>query len=226
MTVRPVVRLPEAVLTAVAKPVDLIDDGARQLAADLIDTMRASPGCVGLAAPQIGVGLRAFSVDVTGHRKARSCHGEFVLFNPEILVADGPITGREGCMSVPDLTGDVARATHPGWWRGLTPAGAERVLEVDAFEARAVLHEIDHLDGLTFLDVARRRARRRLPAQGLPDEPGADRRPAPTRSSPSDSIGPTAAENVRDGEGQEGIERHVKSCRTPHLLSIVGARRR
>jgi peptide deformylase len=151
MAVRPVVRLPEAVLTAVAKPVDLIDDGARQLAADLIDTMRASPGCVGLAAPQIGVGLRAFSVDVTGHRKAVSCHGEFVLFNPEILAADGPLTGREGCMSVPDLTGDVARATHLVV-RGLTPAGAERVLEVDAFEARAVLHEIDHLDGLTFLD--------------------------------------------------------------------------
>jgi len=151
MAVRSVVRLPEAVLTAVSKPVDLIDDSARQLAADLIDTMRASPGCVGLAAPQIGVGLRAFSVDVTGHRKAVSCHGEFVLFNPEILAADGPLTGREGCMSVPDLTGDVARATHLVV-RGLTPAGAERVLEVDAFEARAVLHEIDHLDGLTFLD--------------------------------------------------------------------------
>jgi peptide deformylase len=151
MAVRPVVRLPEEVLTTVSKPVALIDESARQLAADLIDTMRASPACVGLAAPQIGVGLRAFSVDVTGHRKARSCHGEFVLFNPEILVADGPITGREGCMSVPDLTGDVARPTHLVV-RGLTPEGSERLLEVDDFEARAVLHEIDHLDGLTFLD--------------------------------------------------------------------------
>jgi len=151
MAVRPVVRLPEAVLTQVSKRVDVIDDEARRLAADLIDTMRASPACVGLAAPQIGVGLRAFSVDVTGHPKARSCHGEFVLFNPEILAAEGPIAGREGCMSVPDLTGDVARATHLVV-RGLTPEGAERVLEVDAFEARAVLHEIDHLDGLTFLD--------------------------------------------------------------------------
>jgi len=151
MAVRPVVRLPEAVLTQVSKRVDVIDDEARRLAADLIDTMRASPACVGLAAPQVGVGLRAFSVDVTGHPKARSCHGEFVLFNPEILAAEGPIAGREGCMSVPDLTGDVARATHLVV-RGLTPEGAERVLEVDAFEARAVLHEIDHLDGLTFLD--------------------------------------------------------------------------
>jgi len=151
MTVRPVVRLPEAVLTTMSKRVDCFDEAARQLATDLIDTMRASPACVGLAAPQIGVGVRAFSVDVTGHRKARSCHGEFVLFNPEILAADGPVAGREGCMSVPDLTGDVARATHLVV-RGKTPDGAERILEVDAFEARAVLHEIDHLDGLTFLD--------------------------------------------------------------------------
>src|SRR5579862_172120 len=151
MAVRPVVRLPEPVLTTVSQRVDVIDDAARRLATDLIDTMRASPACVGLAAPQIGVGLRAFSVDVTGHGKARSCHGEFVLFNPEIVTADAPLTGREGCMSVPDLTGDVARATHLVV-RGLTPEGAERVLEIDAFEARAVLHEIDHLDGLTFLD--------------------------------------------------------------------------
>lgn len=151
MTVRPVVKLPEAVLKQVAAPVAAIDDAARALAVDLVDTMRASPACVGLAAPQIGVSVRAFALDVTGHRKAQSCHGEFVLFNPEILLAHGPVTAREGCMSVPDLTGDVARATRLVV-RGLTPDGADRVLQVDAFEARAVLHEIDHLDGLLFLD--------------------------------------------------------------------------
>ena len=151
MAVRPVLRLPEPVLKQVARPVTVIDAAARQLVEDLIDTMRASPACVGLAAPQIGVGLRAFSLDVTGHRKARSCHGELVLFNPEILRAAAPVVGREGCMSVPDLTGDVARATELVV-RGLTVDGAERVLTVDAFEARAVLHEIDHLDGLLFLD--------------------------------------------------------------------------
>src|SRR3954462_11851024 len=113
--------------------------------------MRASPACVGLAAPQIGVSRRAFAVDVTGHKKARSCHGEVVLFNPEVVVADGPAAGREGCMSVPDLTGDVAR-TATLVVRGVTPDGAERVLRVDAFEARAFLHELDHLDGLLFLD--------------------------------------------------------------------------
>lgn len=149
--IRPVVRLPEPVLKRRAVEVDRIDETARALAEDLLDTMRASPACVGLAAPQIGVGLRAFAVDVTGHRKARSCHGEVVLFNPEVLLLHGPVVAREGCMSVPDLTGDVARATRVVM-RGLTPEGDDRVLQVDAFEARAFLHELDHLDGLLFLD--------------------------------------------------------------------------
>jgi peptide deformylase len=151
MAVRPVLRLPDPVLKTPARPVDGIDDAARALAEDLIDTMRASPACVGLAAPQIGVGLRAFAVDVTGHKKARSCHGELVLFNPEILLAHGPLTAREGCMSVPDLTGDVSRPTRLVV-RGITPEAEERVFQVDAFEARAFLHEVDHLDGLLFLD--------------------------------------------------------------------------
>lgn len=151
MAVRPVLRLPEPVLKRRAELVGVIGDAARALAVDLIDTMRASPACIGLAAPQIGVGLRAFVVDVTGHRKARSCHGELVLFDPEVLLAHGPMVAREGCMSVPDLTGDVGRATRL-IVRGTTPDGADRVLQVDAFEARAMQHEIDHLDGLVFLD--------------------------------------------------------------------------
>src|SRR5438270_8026865 len=151
MPVRPVVRLPGPVLTRASLPVERVDDDARALATDLVDTMRASPACVGLAAPQIGVSLRAFALDVTGHRKARSCHGELVLFDPEVLLAHGPVTAREGCMSVPDLTGDVARATRLVV-RGLGVDGEERILQVDAFEARAVLHEIDHLYGLLFLD--------------------------------------------------------------------------
>ncbi|HEX2038131.1 MAG TPA: peptide deformylase [Acidimicrobiales bacterium] len=151
MAVRPVLQLPEPVLKQVAKPVDRIDEDARALAHDLVDTMRASPACVGLAAPQIGVSVRAFALDVTGHKKARSCHGLVVLFNPEVLLAHRPVTAREGCMSVPDLTGDVARADHLVV-RGLTVEGTDRVYQVDAFEARAFLHEIDHLDGLLFLD--------------------------------------------------------------------------
>jgi peptide deformylase len=149
--IRPVVMLPEAVLTRPAAPVVAFDEAARALADDLLDTMRSSSHSVGIAAPQIGVGLRAFALDITGHRKARSCHGELVLMNPEIVTGHGREVGREGCMSVPDLTGDVARYTTVVV-RGFTPDGVERVLECDAFEARAIQHELDHLDGKVFLD--------------------------------------------------------------------------
>jgi peptide deformylase len=146
-----VLRLPEPVLSRPAQPVGAVDDAALVLAADLVDTMRASPGCVGLAAPQIGVGLRAFCIDVSGHRKARSCHGTVVLFDPALVSYEGAELAREGCMSVPDLTGDVPRPTTVVV-RGLTTAGTELVVEADAFEARALLHELDHLDGRLFLD--------------------------------------------------------------------------
>ena len=134
-----------------AVEVGVITSEVRRLCDDLVETMRASPACVGLAAPQVGVGLRVFCVDVTGHRKARSCHGTVVLVDPEVVAAGAGVPGREGCMSVPDLTGEVARAGELVV-RGRTPDGLERVLQVDAFEARAFLHELDHLDGLLFLD--------------------------------------------------------------------------
>lgn len=151
MTARAVLRLPDPILKRPAAAVERIDDAARALAVDLVDSMRASPACVGLAANQIGVALRAFVVDVSGHRKARSCHGEIVLFNPVVLSTGGAVIAREGCMSVPDLTGDVPRG-ETVVVGGLTPEGSERTIEADAFEARALLHEIDHLDGLVFLD--------------------------------------------------------------------------
>ena len=151
MPVRPVVRLPEHVLKQVAEPVKGIGPDERALAADLLDTMFSSPSCVGVAAPQINVSLRAFSVDVTGHKKADSCHGPFVLFNPVLILARHLELAREGCLSVPDLTGNVARATEVVV-RGLTPEGETRVIEANAFEARALLHELDHLDGMLFLD--------------------------------------------------------------------------
>ena len=149
--IRPIVRLPDPLLKQPAEPIGPIDETALALARDLIDTMRCYEHCVGLAAPQIGVGRRAFSLDVSGHPKARSCHGELVLFDPAVLLLHGPVVGREGCMSVPDMTGDVARATKVVV-RGTTPEGRDRVLEADAFEARALLHELDHLDGFLFLD--------------------------------------------------------------------------
>jgi len=149
--VRIVRQLPDAVLSSPAKRVTRIDDNARAIGADLLDTMRASPACVGLAATQIGIPLRAFVIDVTGHKKARSCHGTVLLFDPEVVALGSTETGREGCMSVPDLTGDVARATLITI-TGLDVDGSVREITADAFEARAIQHEMDHLDGLVFLD--------------------------------------------------------------------------
>lgn len=151
MTVRPVVQLPESVLQQRSVEINDIDDVARALAEDLVDTMRVSPGCVGLAAPQIGVGLRAFCLDVTGHKKAKTVNGLVVLFNPVVIASSGHIAGREGCMSVPDLTGDVDRPAEMTV-QGLNVEGEIVSYETDAFEARAFQHEIDHLDGLLFLD--------------------------------------------------------------------------
>jgi peptide deformylase len=124
---------------------------AEALCADLVDTMRASPACVGLAAPQIGVGARAFCIDVSGHPKTRSSAGLVVLLNPVIVAHEGSAVTREGCMSLPDFTGNVRRASAVTI-RGTTPEGKEREITADAFEARAAQHEIDHLDGLLFLD--------------------------------------------------------------------------
>lgn len=155
MAIRPVVRLPHPVLVGVSAATGADDSTLGGLAADLVDTMRVSPGCVGLAAPQIAVGLRVFAMDVTGHRKARSCAGLVVLADPEILSATEPEVAREGCMSVPDLTGNVARATKVVVRGTDLLAGGVREIEADAIEARALLHEIDHLDGMVFLDRVR-----------------------------------------------------------------------
>jgi len=149
MTVRPVLRIPDRVLKSLAEPVgDSLD---ATLAADLVDTMKASPACVGLAAPQIGVSRRAFVLDVSTHPKATTVHGLVVMFDPRIVESSGRKVGREGCMSVPDLTANVARATKIVV-QGRSPEGASLVIATEGFEARAFQHEIDHLDGLLILD--------------------------------------------------------------------------
>ena len=85
--VRAVVRAPDAVLSRAAEKVDPADPWTVALAADLVATMRSAPGCVGLAAPQIGEGVQVFAVDVSGHPKTRTCHGTFVLCNAEVVAA-------------------------------------------------------------------------------------------------------------------------------------------
>ena len=151
-SVRAVVAAPDPVLSQPAKEVDPTDPSVAMLAADLVATMRQAPGCVGLAAVQVGVAWQLFVLDVSGHPKTRTCHGTVVLCNARIVAATRWQKGREGCMSVPDLTGDVKRATQVTV-RGQVPGtGAELTVETDAFEARAFQHEIDHCTGLLFLD--------------------------------------------------------------------------
>ena len=151
-SIREVVVAPQRVLTTASLDVDPCDPDVVRLGADLVATMRAYPGCVGLAAPQIGDGRRVFCLDVTGHPKAKSCAGLVVLANPELLSAESPKVGREGCQSVPDLTGDVARARRVVVRGQLLGTGESVTYEADAFEARAFQHELDHLAGTLFLD--------------------------------------------------------------------------
>ena len=128
---------------------------------DLVDTMDSFGHCVGLAATQLGEMTRIVVVDVTGHKKAKATNGRLVLVNPRIVHAEGAEVGREGCLSIPELTANVRRATH------VTVEAEGLRIEAEGFEARALQHEIDHLDGLLFLDrvesleadVFRRRSR-------------------------------------------------------------------
>src|SRR5438105_3032974 len=149
MPVRPVVRYPDPLLKLRAEPTDPAE--REQLARDLVDTMHASPATVGLAAPQIGVSSRAFVLDVSGHPRASTSHGLLVAFDPEIVEQGGAEVRREGCLSVPDLTADVRRATTVAL-SATTAEGGRGVFHMEGFEARAVLHEMDHLDGLLILD--------------------------------------------------------------------------
>ena len=150
--VRPVVLAPDPGLAQRSAEVDPLSPEVVSLAADLLATQRSSAGCVGLAAPQIGVAARVFSLDVSGHPKTRTCHGALVLVNPVVESASRWERAREGCLSVPDLTGDVKRATRVVVLGQEPGTGAAVRVETDAFEARAVQHEVDHLDGLLFLD--------------------------------------------------------------------------
>ncbi|MBX3192362.1 MAG: peptide deformylase [Labilithrix sp.] len=146
---------PDPVLSRRSEEVDPRDPSIVALSHALVATMRASPACVGLAAPQVGELVRLFCMDVTGHRKAKSCAGLVVMVNPRIVAHTELVMMREGCMSVPDLTGNVWRADEL-LVEGIEP-GTARLLRVtaDGIEARCIQHEIDHLDGKLFVDRVR-----------------------------------------------------------------------
>ncbi len=157
MAVLPILTYPDPRLKQESEPVSEIDDALRAFVRDLEETMHAGPGGVGIAAPQVGRLLRVAIVDCSRSRKPVSNHGRMVLINPEITRWEGVAVGREGCLSVPDYTGNVIRAEAVRV-EALNEHGEPVAYDCEGFEARAVQHELDHLDGLLFLDrlVSRR----------------------------------------------------------------------
>jgi peptide deformylase len=149
---QPILRYPHPVLKKVCHQVEAIDNAIQTLVNDLLDTMHAGPGSVGVAAPQIGVTLRVCVVDVSANRHGKeNNHGRLCMINPEIVDRSGTAIMREGCMSVPDYTGDVERATEIRV-RYRSPDGSGQEISATGFEAVAIQHEMDHLDGILFLD--------------------------------------------------------------------------
>jgi peptide deformylase len=152
MAVQKIITYPHPLLKKPARSVERVDAEIVRLLTDLIDTMREGPGSVGVAAPQIGVSLRACVIDVSANRHGKeNNHGLLVMLNPEIVTAAGSAVMREGCMSVPDYTGDVERATTVTV-RYLDQHAEQQTVDASGFEAVAIQHELDHLDGILFLD--------------------------------------------------------------------------
>jgi peptide deformylase len=155
---------PDPILRRRCPPVESFDDGLRRLAADMVETMHAAPG-IGLAASQIGVETRLAVVDLSAGEDPEAVH---VLVNPEIVDSDGSGVELEGCLSIPELSEKVTRPLRITV-EAQDLDGRPLLLEAEDWLARAICHEIDHLDGILFVDRLRglrkekaRRALRRL----------------------------------------------------------------
>ncbi|MFC1749596.1 peptide deformylase [Pseudomonadota bacterium] len=151
-----IIRYPDERLKQHSDPVELFDEELQAFLDALEETMRSGPGGVGIAAPQVGRFQRIALVDVSSKPKIEH-NGFLILINPEITNYNGFVKGREGCMSVPDYTGNVMRAEEISV-EFYDAQGDKQHIESSGFEARAIQHEMDHLDGLVFLDrlVSRR----------------------------------------------------------------------
>lgn len=139
--------LGDPVLRKKTAPVETFDDDLRELADRMIVAMYAHKG-VGLAAPQVGRSERLIVVDVGERRDGSEA---FALVNPEIVEQEGTIVGEEGCLSIPGITAEVERSARVVV-RGRTPAGEPRDIDGRDLLARVLQHEIDHLNGILFLD--------------------------------------------------------------------------
>ncbi len=149
--IRDVLRYPDRRLKVPAVPIGAPGPAARRLADDLRDTAGQFGHTVGLAAPQIGAPWRMVFVDCTGHRKVPEPHGPMIMIDPVVTASSGGEVGREGCLSLPDITANVRRATEVSV--AYTDLDGSRCsIDATGFEARVILHEIDHLDGVLILD--------------------------------------------------------------------------
>ncbi|VAW67162.1 Peptide deformylase [hydrothermal vent metagenome] len=148
---------PDQRLKQVSDIVETPTDDLTRFIEQLEQSRQSGPGAVGIAAPQVNVFKRVVIVDVSGMRKPVDNHGHMIMVNPEITEWEGMAMGREGCLSVPDFTGNVIRAESIKL-KYMDENGQHHEIESSGFEARAIQHEIDHLDGLLFLDrlVSRR----------------------------------------------------------------------
>lgn len=156
MPVLELLQYPDPRLKQVSTTVQNFDAQLQTFISEMERTMRAGTGGVGIAAPQVARFERIVIVDVSSKPRIKQ-HGRLVLINPEILASQGMAKGREGCMSVPDYTGNIIRAENIQL-KARDEHGKVQEYEMQGFEARAVQHEIDHLDGILFLDrlVSRR----------------------------------------------------------------------
>lgn len=161
MAIRAIRIYPDPVLRVQCRAVTDFDESLRKLVADMIETMHAAPG-IGLAAPQVGVDLRVAVVDLSVGEEPAQLH---VFINPEIVHRQGQATDVEGCLSLPGITDKVERPTHVRI-KALDREGNPFELTADDWLARAVCHELDHLDGILFVDhlrgLRRERSRRQL----------------------------------------------------------------
>jgi len=147
MMIREVKTFPDKVLRIKAEPVEKIDEEITALLDDMAETMYAQKG-VGLAAPQVGVSKRVIVLDPTAGEQPDSL---MKIINPEILASDGEQLGEEGCLSVPGEYESVRRAEKITL-KALTPDGQEFTMEAEGYLARIFQHEIDHLNGVLFID--------------------------------------------------------------------------
>lgn len=151
---RPILRLGDAILSEPARPVDVITPDVETLIDDMIETMYAAPG-VGLAAPQVGVSSKIFVIDISLGKDPAGLH---TMINPEFVEREGMQLEEEGCLSLPGFTSTVARPKRVVV-KGLNRQGDEYTLEGTGLLARALQHEMDHLNGSLFVDRLRGIAR-------------------------------------------------------------------